>query len=117
MQIAKMFASLGFRVDTTGLTNFKKSLATARSEMTNLGRGVKHTTGQLRGLTRELRKVDTQLGKIKGGAANTRIKQAYNGIASSVRRMDTALNSITRNRPATTKAIGKIHFFSFAFCI
>lgn len=114
MQIAKMFASLGFRVDTTGLTNFKKSLATARSEMTNLGRGIKHTTGQLRGLTRELRKVDTQLGKIKGGAANTRIKQAYNGIASSVRRLDTALNSITRNRPATTKAIGKINSSVFA---
>lgn len=109
-----MFASLGFRVDTTGLTNFKKSLATARSEMTNLGRGIKHTTGQLRGLTRELRKVDTQLGKIKGGAANTRIKQAYNDIASSVRRLDTALNSITRNRPATTKAIGKINSSVFA---
>lgn len=109
-----MFASLGFKVDTTGLANFKKSLANARGEMTNLGRGIKHTTGQLRGLTRELKKVDTQLGKIKGGAANTRIKQAYNDIASSVRRLDTALNSITRNRPATTKAIGKINSSVFA---
>lgn len=109
-----MFASLGFKVDTTGLVNFKKGLANARGEMTNLGRGVKHTTGQLRGLTRELKKVDTQLGKIKGGAANTRIKQAYNDIASSVRRLDTALNSITKNRPATTKAIGKINSSVFA---
>ena len=109
-----MFASLGFKVDTTGLTNFKKGLTDARAEMTNLGRGVKHTTGQLRGLTRELTKVDTQLGKIKGGAANTRIKQAYNDIASSVRRLDTALNSITRNRPATTKAIGKINSSVFS---
>lgn len=109
-----MFASLGFKVDTTGLVNFKKGLANARGEMTNLGRGIKHTTGQLRGLTRELKKVDTQLGKIKGGAANTRIKQAYNDIASSVRRLDTALNSITRNRPATTKAIGKINSSVFA---
>lgn len=114
MQIAKMFASLGFKVDTTGLVNFKKGLANARGEMTNLGRGIKHTTGQLRGLTRELKKVDTQLGKIKGGAANTRIKQAYNDIASSVRRLDTALNSITKNRPATTKAIGKINSSVFA---
>lgn len=109
-----MFASLGFKVDTTGLVNFKRGLANARGEMTNLGRGIKHTTGQLRGLTRELKKVDTQLGKIKGGAANTRIKQAYNDIASSVRRLDTALNSITRNRPATTKAIGKINSSVFA---
>lgn len=109
-----MFASLGFKVDTTGLVNFKKGLANARGEMTNLGRGIKHTTGQLRGLTRELKKVDTQLGKIKGGAANTRIKQAYNDIASSVRRLDTALNSITKNRPATTKAIGKINSSVFA---
>ena len=109
-----MFASLGFKVDTTGLVNFKKGLANARGEMTNLGRGIKHTTGQLRGLTRELKKVDTQLGRIRGGAANTRIKQAYNDIASSVRRLDTALNSITRNRPATTKAIGKINSSVFA---
>ena len=109
-----MFASLGFKVDTTGLVNLKRGLANARGEMTNLGRGIKHTTGQLRGLTRELKKVDTQLGKIKGGAANTRIKQAYNDIASSVRRLDTALNSITRNRPATTKAIGKINSSVFA---
>lgn len=109
-----MFASLGFRVDTTGLVNFKNSISKARGEMTNLGRGIKHTTGQLRGLARELRKVDTQLDKIKGGAANTRIKQAYNDIASSVRRLDTALNSITRNRPATTKAIGKINSSVFS---
>lgn len=109
-----MFASLGFRVDTTGLDKFKKNLSGARSEMTNLGRGVKHTTSQLRGLTRELTKVDNQLGKIKGGAANTKIKQAYNDIASSVRRLDTALNSITKNRPATTKAIGKINSSVFS---
>lgn len=109
-----MFASLGFKVDASGLNSFKTNIISARTEMKNLGRGVKNTTSQLRGLRRELGRVDTQLGKIKGGAANTRIKQAYNDIASSVRRLDTALNSITRNRPATTKAIGKINSSVFA---
>jgi tape measure domain-containing protein len=109
MQIAKMFASLGFKVDTSGLKTFKASLANARGEMTNLGRGVKHTTGQLRGLTKQLSRVDTQLNKIRGAAANKSVREGYNNIASAVRRLDTALSSITAKRPATTKAIGKIN--------
>ena len=52
MQIAKMFATLGFQVDTSGLTTFKKALADARSEMTNITRGGKGATRQFRNLRR-----------------------------------------------------------------
>lgn len=109
MQIAKMFASLGFNVDDTGLKKFKQSLASARSELTNVGRGTKQTTQQLRSLSRALDSVDARLNKIKGSAVNKNIRQGYEGIASSVRRVDKAFNSISANQKTTTKALGKIH--------
>lgn len=109
MQIAKMFASLGFNVDTSGLSKFKTALASARSELTNVGRGTKQTTQQLRSLSRALDSVDARLNKIKGSAVNKNIRQGYEGIASSVRRVDKAFNSISANQKTTTKALGKIH--------
>ena len=48
MQIAKLFAGLGFKVDTSGLVVFKKAIADARSEMTNITRGSKRATSQFR---------------------------------------------------------------------
>ena len=109
MEIAKMFASLGFKVDTTGLANFKKSLVDARKEMTNLGRGTKSTTRQLRNLKNAMGQINTQMAKLKGTAGTKEVRQAYKSMAGAVRQLDNALNSITANRPKTTKALGKIH--------
>ena len=104
-----MFASLGFKVDTTGLANFKKSLVDARKEMTNLGRGTKSTTRQLRNLKNAMGQINTQMAKLKGTAGTKEVRQAYKSMAGAVRQLDNALNSITANRPKTTKALGKIH--------
>lgn len=104
-----MFASLGFKVDTTGLANFKKSLVDARKEMTNLGRGTKSTTRQLRNLKNTMGQINTQMAKLKGTAGTKEVRQAYKNMAGAVRQLDNALNSITANRPKTTKALGKIH--------
>lgn len=109
MQIAKMFASLGFKVDTTGLKNFKKALGEARSELTNLNRGAKNSTRQLRSLRREADKVSSSLGKIRGAGANGRASQGYSNMAGSVHKLNNALNSIVTNRQAITRAIGKIN--------
>lgn len=61
MQIAKMFATLGFQVDTSGLATFKKALADARNEMTNITRGGKGATRQFRNLRREVDKLSSVL--------------------------------------------------------
>lgn len=104
-----MFASLGFKVDTTGLKNFKTAIAGARGELTNLGRGAKASTRQMRSLRREVDKLSSSMGKIKGAAGNNKVSQSYSNIAGSVHRLNNALNSITTNRSATTRAIGRIN--------
>ena len=109
MQIASMFASLGFKVDTSGLDKFKQSLASARHEFTNLNQGVKQSSKHLRSLKSALDSVDTALNKVRGAGANNRIVVSYRDMATAVEKVNTHLQNITTHQPNTTKAIGKIN--------
>ena len=109
MQIASMFASLGFKVDTSGLDKFKQSLASARHEFTNLNQGVKQSSKHLRSLKSALESVDTALNKVRGAGANNRIIVSYRDMATAVEKVNKHLQNITTNQPNTTKAIGKIN--------
>lgn len=108
MQIAKMFATLGFQVDTSGLVTFKKALSDARSEMTNITRGGKNATRQFRNLRREVDKLSSSMGKIKNAGGNRAVGGSYRNLAGDVWKVRNALDSIATNQPRTTKAIGKI---------
>lgn len=109
MQIASMFASLGFKVDTSGLDKFKQSLASARHEFTNLNQGVKQSSKHLRSLKSALDSVDTALNKVRGAGANNRIIVSYRDMATAVEKVNKNLQNITTHQPNTTKAIGKIN--------
>lgn len=109
MQIAKMFATLGFQVDTSGLATFKKALADARSEMTNITRGGRGATRQFRNLRREVDKLSSSMNKIKNAGGNRAVGGSYRNLAGDVWKVNNALNSIATNQPRTTKAIGKIN--------
>ena len=109
MQIAKLFAGLGFQVDTSGLVVFKKALADARSEMTNIARGGKVATRQFRNLRREVDKLSSSMGKIKNAGGNRAVGNSYRNLAGDVWKVRNALDSIATNQPRTTKAIGKIN--------
>ena len=109
MQIASMFASLGFKVDTSGLDKFKQSLASARHEFTNLNQGVKQSSKHLRSLKSALDSVDTALNKVRGAGANNKIITSYRDMATAVEKVNTHLQNITTHQPNTTKAIGKIN--------
>ena len=104
-----MFASLGFKVDTSGLDNFKQSLASARHEFTNLNQGVKQSSKHLRSLKSALESVDTALNKVRGAGANNKIITSYHDMATAVEKVNTHLQNITTHQPNTTKAIGKIN--------
>ena len=104
-----MFATLGFQVDTSGLATFKKALADARSEMTNITRGGKNATRQFRNLRREVDKLSSSMNKIKNAGGNRAVGGSYRNLAGDVWKVNNALNSITTNQPRTTKAIGKIN--------
>lgn len=109
MQIAKLFAGLGFQVDTSGLVEFKKAIADARSEMTNISRGAKTATRQFRSLRRETDKLSTSMGKIKNAGGNRQVGGSYRQLSSDIWKVKNALDGITTNQPRTTKAIGKIN--------
>ena len=109
MQIASMFASLGFKVDTSGLDKFKQSLASARHEFTNLNQGVKQSSKHLRSLKSALDSVDTALNKVRGAGANNKIIVSYRDMATAVEKVNKHLQNITTHQPNTTKAIGKIN--------
>ena len=104
-----MFASLGFKVDTSGLDKFKQSLASARHEFTNLNQGVKQSSKHLRSLKSALDSVDTALNKVRGAGANNKIINSYNSMAEAVKNVDKHLNNISSHQQTTTKAIGKIN--------
>ena len=104
-----MFASLGFKVDTSGLDKFKQSLASARHEFTNLNQGVKQSSRHLRSLKSALDSVDTALNKVRGAGANNRIIVSYRDMATAVEKVNKHLQNITAHQPNTTKAIGKIN--------
>lgn len=109
MQIASMFASLGFKVDTSGLDKFKQSLASARGEFKNLNQGIKQSSKHLRSLKSALDSVDTALNKVRGAGANNRIIVSYRDMATAVEKVNKHLQNITTHQPNTTKAIGKIN--------
>ena len=104
-----MFASLGFKVDTSGLDKFKQSLASARHEFTNLNQGVKQSSKHLRSLKSALESVDAALNKVRGAGANNRIIVSYRDMATAVEKVNKHLQNITTHQPNTTKAIGKIN--------
>lgn len=109
MQIAKLFAGLGFKVDTAGLSTFKKSLAEARGEITNISRGAKTATRQFRNLRRETDKLSQSMGKIKNAGGNRQVGGSYRQLAGDVHKVKNALDGIATNQTRTTKAIGKIN--------
>lgn len=104
-----MFASLGFKVDTSGLDKFKQSLASARGEFKNLNQGIKQSSRHLRSLKSALDSVDTALNKVRGAGANNKIITSYRDMATAVEKVNKHLQNITTHQPNTTKAIGKIN--------
>lgn len=109
MQIAKMFASLGFNVDTTGLEKFRSSVKLARTDIRNMAGDTKVAATQFRSLSAALDGLNTKLNKISVKKANNDISTSYRNVASSLRNVERALLSIEHNQRGVTKALGRIH--------
>lgn len=109
MQIAKLFAGLGFQVDTTGLSKFKKALGQARGEITSISRGAKTATNQFRNLRRETDKLSSSMNRIRNAGGTRNVGGSYRQLAGDIHRANNALNQISTNQPRTTNAIGKIN--------
>ena len=109
MQIAKLFASLGFQVDTSGLNTFTASIRQAKTEIRTLGKDVGSTANKFTNLKRSVDSVDSALNKVRGAGANTKIITSYGNMAKAVENVEKHLRNIASNQTSTTKAIGKIN--------
>ena len=109
MQIAKMFASLGFNVDTSGLDKFRQNIKLARTDITNMGRDAGTASTKLTGLSKALDGLSNKLDKVSVKKANDAITKSYENVSLSVSKVEKALKSIEANQKGITKALGKIH--------
>ena len=97
MQIAKLFASLGFQVDTSGLNTFTASIRQVKAEIRTLGNDVGSTANKFTNLKRSVDSVDSALNKVRGAGANTKIITSYGDMAKAVENVEKHLNNIASN--------------------
>jgi tape measure domain-containing protein len=109
MQIAKMFASLGFNVDMTGLEKFRNQIKLARTDISNLGRDAASASRSLSGMAKALDGLSGRLDKTSIAKSNNSLKASYENVAMSVGKVDKAFQSISANQKNTTKSLGRIH--------
>lgn len=108
-QIASMFASLGFKVDTTGLDSFNSKLREVRGNTVVAARNIGVLAEKLRSASSALDGVTTKLDKVSLKKANQNIADSYKSVASNVGLVEKALTSIQNNQKGITKALGRIH--------
>lgn len=108
-QIASMFASLGFKVDTTGLDAFNNKLKEARGNTVVASRNIGVLAEKLRSASSALDGVTSKLDKVSLKKANQNIADSYKNVATNVNLVEKALTSIQTNQKGITKALGKIH--------
>ena len=106
MQIAKMFATLGFNVDLTGLNQFKEALRGARADTALLSRNARVLKNNLDSVNKTLVSLN---GNLRLKKTDSKISGTYVELKNAVVNADKALTSISKNQPYTTKALGKIH--------
>ena len=108
-QIASMFASLGFKVDTTGLDSFNSKLREVRGNTVVAARNIGVLAEKLRSASSALDGVTIKLDKVSLKKANQNIADSYKSVASNVNLVEKALTSIQNNQKGITKALGRIH--------
>lgn len=109
MQIASLFASLGFKVDTAGVDRFQASMKTIRAETALFAAHTKKLATNLRSMASGLDSVSSKLDKISLKKANANISQSYTEVAKSVARVHNALNGIANNEKRITLSLDRIN--------
>lgn len=108
-QIASMFASLGFKVDKTGLTDFSQSLRKAREDTVKWARSSGVLAKNIRSLRDAVKGLNTALGQTTIAKGNKNLNESYRLLSINVNKVNKNLRGIVYIRKDVTKAIGKIN--------
>lgn len=103
MQIAKMFAALGFTVDTKGLDSFNKGIESAKKSVMGLSES-------LNSINRKLRTFDERAESIKKNISkgfNSSAKTSMNGALSALTETFVKFDSVKGSVPKTLDGVKK----------
>lgn len=97
MQVAKLFASLGFKVDLTEYNVFEKKLKDVRKETRAYAVSLKTIRTRLNHVSTALDGVNKKLDASKVKSSNQRIAASANKLANAVERSAKGLNEVVAN--------------------
>lgn len=109
MQVAKLFASLGFKVDLTAYNVFEQKLKDVRKETRNYAVSLKTIRTRLNHVSVALDGVNKKLDASKVKASNQRIASSANRLANAVERSAKGLNSVITSGHRVHTVISQIN--------
>lgn len=95
IEVAKLFSSMGFEIDTTQLEKFEQLTRNVRASTVKLARDLRQTNSQLTSVSSKLKSVNQGLNSVNSrkGAAN--LSQSYASLSRNVNVAQTSLNRIS----------------------
>ncbi|MEG0407489.1 MAG: tape measure protein [Bacilli bacterium] len=108
-QIASMFASLGFKVDKSGLEEFSNNLRQVRTDTVKWARSSGILTKKITGLKDSIKGLNTALNQTSMARANQSLASTYQQLSVHVNRVNKNLRGLVHIRKDVTNAMGKIN--------
>lgn len=109
MEIARMFATLGFKVDQTGLNSFEGALRSLRSTAAKLNAELKPIGTQLDVLKKKASNLNQVLNQdVKSKKLGSNTQESYSRLAKYVERVNEANEGVTRHAPKLIESLANI---------
>ena len=106
-EIAKMFTTLGFKVDMTGLNEFESKLRQLRASSATFARNLNVVGDKLDKVRKKVSSLNSVLNKdLKATGSGT--SQYYSKLASYVERVDKAHNKLNSTTPSVISSLNRI---------
>ena len=109
MQVAKLFASLGFKVDLTEYNTFEKKLKDIRKETRSYSTSLKTIRTRLNNVSTALDGVNKKLDASKVKSSNQRIAASANRLANAVEKSAKGLNEVVASGHRVHSTISQIN--------
>jgi len=107
-ELARMFASLGFKVDPSGAELFESQLRSLRASSANLARNLKVVGDQLDNVKKKVLSLNSAMNKDSKVGAKQGVTNSYSKMATYVDRVTTAQEKLNLQAPSLIDKLDKI---------
>lgn len=109
MELARMFATLGFKVDQTGLKGFEDALRNLRGSAAKLSTNLRSVGTQLDSVKKKVTALNAALNQdIKTKKLGSNTQESYSRLAKYVERVNEANEGVTKHAPQLIKSLENI---------